>query len=292
LNLLFLRFIMADVVEMDVNERGEVSTAKIPVGEVSQYNDSNLSSTTIKLQNDLSRLKIEIVQAKAKMAASKREIDNNDEGDLYSKHNAEVSEELDKLTKERTQTFLNFSNLQVAIKAAQANQAMTKALDLEKGGNIVLEKEEEEYVRELLEEQKELSDQIVKLQQTGVDQEVAIIKARAELAKLYCRNQDLVQRAIEIRRQKETNIDVEDARLQNDLRSGDYKINQLRFMIQKFMIKHKKLGLQFESERNAYFKDLFLRCGRTPEQLRELVVTPVEGDLNEVTPPSATDLDA
>merc|ERR1719250_498273 len=174
---------------------------------------------------------MEIVQAKAKLAASQRDVEG-EEGDLYGPGVHGDSEELNKLTQERTQTFLNFTGLQVAIKAAQASQALTKALNYEKDGNITLEKEEEEYVRELLEEQKELSEQIFKNQELGVKQE-------------------LVGEVVGIRREMgEENWDKETIRLQEQLKNGDCKVNQIRFMIQKFMISHKKLGLQFDDEKN------------------------------------------
>jgi len=256
-----------------------------------QYNETNISKNAVKLQNDLTKLKMEIVQAKAKMAASQRDVEG-EEGDLYGAGVHGDSEELNKLTQERTQTFLNFTSLQVAIKAAQANQALTKALNLEKESNISLEKEEEDYVRELLEEQKELSEQIFKNQEAGVEQELAVIKARAELAKLHCRYQELLGDVVGARRGKgEENWDKETIRLQDQLRNGDYKVNQLRFMIQKFMISHKKLGLQFDDEKNAQFKALFLRCGQTPEELRQQILSPVEGSRGDLAPAAAADLE-
>lgn len=256
-----------------------------------QYNETNISKNAVKLQNDLTKLKMEIIQAKAKMAASQRDVEG-EEGDLYGAGVHGDSEELNKLTQERTQTFLNFTSLQVAIKAAQANQALTKALNLEKESNISLEKEEEEYVRELLEEQKELSEQIFKNQEAGVEQELAVIKARAELAKLHCRYQELLGEVVGARRGKgEENWDKETIRLQDQLRNGDYKVNQLRFMIQKFMISHKKLGLQFDDEKNAQFKALFLRCGKTPEELRHQILSPAEAPRGDLAPAAAADLE-
>jgi len=262
------------------------------VGDQTQYNETDISKSAVKLQNDLSKLKMEIVQAKAKLAASQRDVEG-EEGDLYGPGVHGDSEELNKLTQERTQTFLNFTGLQVAIKAAQASQALTKALNYEKDGNITLEKEEEEYVRELLEEQKELSEQIFKNQELGVKQELAVIKSRAELAKLHCRYQELVGEVVGIRREMgEENWDKETIRLQEQLKNGDCKVNQIRFMIQKFMISHKKLGLQFDDEKNSQFKDLFLRCGKTPEDLRQQIVSPVDTrSLGDMAPAAAADLE-
>ena len=280
---------VAETERMEVEESGKNYGDSLE--DSTQYNETDISKNAVKLQNDLTKLKMEIVQAKAKMAASQRDVEG-EEGDLYGAGVHGDSEELNKLTQERTQTFLNFTSLQVAIKAAQANQALTKALNLEKEGNISLEKEEEEYVRELLEEQKELSEQIFKNQEAGVEQELAVIKSRAELAKLHCRYQELVGEVVGARREKgEENWDKETTRLQEQLKNGDYKVNQLRFMIQKFMISHKKLGLQFDDEKNAQFKALFLRCGKTPEELRQQILSPDEGQMGDMAPAAAADLE-
>eukprot|EP00092_Neocalanus_flemingeri_P063457 GFUD01076802.1.p1 GENE.GFUD01076802.1~~GFUD01076802.1.p1 ORF type:complete len:286 (-),score=102.98 GFUD01076802.1:132-989(-) len=277
-------------------ERMEVEDSSRPDGDSlddsTQYNETNISKNAVKLQHDLTKLKMEIVQSKAKMAASQRDVEGA-EGDLYGPGAQGDSEELNKLTQERTQTFLNFTSLQVAIKAAQANQALTKALNLERESKISLEEEEEDYVRELLEEQKELSEQIFKNQDAGVEQELAVIRARAELAKLHCRYQELVGDVIGARRGKgEENWDKETVRLQEQMKQGDYRVNQLRFMIQKFMISHKKLGLQFGNEKNNHFKALFLRCGQQPEELRQQILSPSEGGhMGDMAPAAAADLE-
>ena len=281
--------VQAENERMDVEENTNDGDS---VGDQTQYNETDISKSAVKLQNDLTKLKMEIVQAKAKLAASQRDVEG-EEGDLYGPGAHGDSEELNKLTQERTQTFLNFTGLQVAIKAAQASQALTKALNYEKDGNITLEKEEEDYVRGLLEEQKELSEQIFKNQELGVTQELAVIKSRAELAKLHCRYQELVGEVVGIRRQMgEENWDKETNRLQEQLKTGDCKVNQIRFMIQKFMISHKKLGLQFDDEKNSQFKDLFLRCGKTPEDLRQQIVNPGNPrSLGDMAPAAAADLE-
>jgi len=277
-------------------ERMEVEDNARPDGDTfddsTVYNETDISKNAVKLQNDLTKLKMDIIKAKAEMAASQRDVEGA-EGDLYGPGAQGDSEELNKLTQERTQTFLNFTSLQVAIKAAQANQALTKALNLEKDSKISLEKEEEDYVRELLEEQKELAEQIFRNQEAGVEQELAVIKARAELAKLHCRYQELVGDVVGARKEKgEENWDKETTRLQEKLRQGDLKINQLRFMIQKFMISHNKLGLQFDDEKNNQFKTLFLRCGQTPEELRQQVLSPSEvGQRGDLAPAAASDLE-
>jgi len=275
---------------MEVEESGKQGGDSLD--DSTQYNETTISKNAVKLQNDLSKLKMEITQAKAKMAASQRDVEGA-EGDLYGTGAHGDSDELNKLTQERTQTFLNFTSLQMAIKAAQANQALTKALSLEKESKIKLEKEEEEYVKELLEEQKELTEEVFKCQEAGIEQELAVIKARAELAKLHCRYQELVGDVVEARKGKgEENWDKETIKLKEQLRQGDYKVNQIRFMIQKFMISHKKIGLQFEDqEKNMMFKNLLLRCGQPPEVLREQILNaPEVNQMGDVAPAAAADL--
>ena len=156
-----------------------------------QYNEENISKNAVKLQNQLAKLKLDIVKAKAQMKAQRSIITNtnntnvvDDDGDLYGPDASKVSEELFRLTRERTQTFLNFTNLQAALKASQANKAITRAFNLEKDGKINLEKEEEDHVRSLLEDQKELTVEVIKQHEEGVEQELEIIKARLELAQL------------------------------------------------------------------------------------------------------------
>ena len=157
-------------------------------------NDEYISKNAVKLQEQLSKLKLDIIQAKAQYKAqtnavtgTNNTIVTDDDGDLYGPDSNKVTEELNRLTKERTQTFLNFTSLHAAVKAAQANKAVTKALKLEKGGEIDLEKEEEDHVRGLLEEQLELTQEVMKQHNDGVELELKIVKARLELAKLHSR---------------------------------------------------------------------------------------------------------
>ena len=162
--------------------------------EDTQYNDENSSSHAFMLQAQLTKIKQDIVAAKAKRKAERMThfSTNNtavldDDGDLYGPEAGKVSDELHRLTRERTQTYLNFTSLQAALKADQTNKAITRAFNLESDGDIALEKEEEQHVRELLEEQKELTVKVIKQHEEGVKQELELMKARLELAKLHSR---------------------------------------------------------------------------------------------------------
>ena len=159
-------------------------------------NTDNLSKNAVKLQEDLGKLKLEIIKAKAQRKAeqSANTTTNNlvdDVGDLYGPDASKASDELHRVTRERTQTFLNFTNLQAALKASQANKAITRAFNLDGDGKINLEKEEAEHVRSLLEDQKELTMEVIRQHEEGVAQELEIIKARLELAHLHSRYAEL-----------------------------------------------------------------------------------------------------
>jgi len=266
-----------------------------------QYNEENISKNAVKLQNQLAKLKLDIVKAKAQMKAQRSIITNtnntnvvDDDGDLYGPDSSKVSEELFRLTRERTQTFLNFTNLQAALKAAQANKAITRAFNLEKDGKINLEKEEEDHVRSLLEDQKELTVEVIKQHEEGVEQELEIIKARLELAQLNIKYAEIIGQVVETRKSLGSECwEKETVKLHEILKNGDNKINQLRFMIQKFMISFNKFGLHFDDQNlNDRYKELLLRCGKTPEQMRKMLMEEIEVQDEEMrmAPAAAGDL--
>ena len=155
-----------------------------------QINEENNISNAVELQARLSKLKLEIIQAMARNKVEKtnnRVVELEDDGELFGEEASSVTNKLHQITKERTQTFLTFSSLNAAKKAAQSNQAIIKALNLENGGKIDLEKEEEEYLRSLLDDQKELIKEVVEQHKEGVNQDLEIIKTRIKLAELYFR---------------------------------------------------------------------------------------------------------
>jgi len=261
-----------------------------------QYNDENSSSHAFMLQAQLTKIKQDIVAAKAKRKAERMThfSTNNtavldDDGDLYGPEAGKVSDELHRLTRERTQTYLNFTSLQAALKADQTNKAITRAFNLESDGDIALEKEEEQHVRELLEEQKELTVKVIKQHEEGVKQELELMKARLELAKLHSRYSEIIGQVVESRRSLGSECwEQETVKLHDQVKKGDHKINQMRFMIQKFMISFNKFGLQFEDEAlNARYKTLLLRCGQSPEKMRQILI---QEESSDMAPAAAGDL--
>jgi len=240
--------------------------------EDSHFNsDETLTKSAIELQKKLDQLRQKVVAKKSELTAKNQGLlgaaANNDDR-LYGKLDV-AEDELHKLTVQRTHTFLNFSSLQMAIRAAQANQALTRALNLERDSTIALEEEEETYVRELLEEQRATAEEIIDKQKKVVDQEMELIDARNRLADEYKRYQDLFEK---VGKNRLTGGDEKDEgvkRLKEQQNKEEDKLNQMRFMIQKFMISHPNVGLQFDAETNARYQKIFLGCGSSPEELRE-----------------------
>ena len=153
-------------------------------------NNEQITSMALGLQNRLSKLKLEILQAKARNKASQTNngsLQLEDDGELFGEGADIVTDQLHKITKERTQTFLNFTSLSAAKKAAQASKAIIEAFNLEKGGKINLEKEEEDYLKSLLEEQKELIKDVLGQHKKGAEHDLEIIMSRIQLSKLFSR---------------------------------------------------------------------------------------------------------
>ena len=151
-------------------------------------------------------------------------------------------------------------------------------------GEIKLEAEEEEYVRGLLEEQRELAAGLSQCNKEEVEEELEMMGKQAELTKMYCRYKELASKAINSRLENKETWDDQTKKAEKLLKEGDEKLNQLRYTIQKFMISHDKFGLQFDEKTNEELQTLLVRCGTWPEDLRakELEV--------DSTPAAAADL--
>ncbi|XP_023337372.1 uncharacterized protein LOC111708283 [Eurytemora carolleeae] len=144
------------------------------------------------------------------------------------------------------------------MRATKTNQTLSEALGLEKSDELRLEPEEMEYVRELLEEHRLLSESFLKHHEIGTEQEFQIIEARTKLAGLLCKYQELRNQAGPLLF-SESEKDKELLVLEKRMREEDLRINQIRMMIQKMMIGEKKLGQLFDKETNTRFKEMFLR---------------------------------
>jgi len=227
-----------------------------------EFNDEKASADMVALQKRLELLRGSLLTAKATLAATnKDEVDPED--DLYGRQ-----DKVDQLTMERTQTFLNFSNLRTALQLAQTNRVLTEALGLEKDGNIQLETEEVEYVRQLLDEKRELVNDLMGQQKEGIDKEIELISVRGQLAGLITDMKRLMGELKEVRGGTKT-WDKKTHDIQESVEQGDYKLNQMRFTIQKFILSFPNRFKMFDDTSNKEVQEMFLRCGKTPEEMRE-----------------------
>jgi len=232
------------------------------------FNSPDINLQAVTLQKKLEQLKAKIIKTRSQLAVNKNQNGGETSEDLlYGKQ--EVSEDdLHNLVVQRTKTFLNFTSLQTALKAAQVNSSITKALNIEKDSNIQLEEEEEQYVRELLEDQRVMAEQIIQNQNQVVDQEIELLDSRTKLMEVHRTYQELFEKVKSTRIATGETKDGQVKELQKNLTVEDEKLNQIRFMIQKFMGSHPKLGLQFDKETNDRFKATYMSCGLFPEDLR------------------------
>ena len=66
----------------------------------------------------------------------------------------------------------------------------------------------------------------------------------------------------------------------------------MRFMIQKLMISFDKFGLQFEEKgMNDRYRALLVRCGKSPEDLRNILLCEETSDNAVLAPAAAADLE-
>ena len=66
----------------------------------------------------------------------------------------------------------------------------------------------------------------------------------------------------------------------------------MRFMIQKLMISFDKFGLQFEEKgMNDRYRALLVRCGKSPEELRNILLSEDSPDTAGLAPAAAADLE-
>jgi len=233
-------------------------------------NNPEMSKGALLLHNQLERLRLEVVKSRAALQAVQQQGGTSEQ--LESLNNGaaeeEIGERLAALNKQRTEALLSFRGIQMAMQAGQASQALSRALNLDREGEIKLEAEEEEYVRSLLEEQRELAGTLSQCNREEVEEEVEVMGKQAELTKMYCSYKELASKTVNSRLENKEAWDEQTKKAERALKEGDQRLNQLRFTIQKFMISHDKFGLQFDEETNEELQALLVRCGSWPEDLR------------------------
>jgi len=235
----------------------------VDAGLAQDFNSERLTANALSLQKKLDELRQQLTQ----LGAQKKAL-NIIDGATNHFYKETASDELHKLTEERTKTFLSFTSVTAALRSSQANELLTEALQLKKCDDLLLEPEEQAYVKELLEEERELSQDLLANQEVGTQQEISIIEARTELAGLLCRYQELRNQAGPVLFLEEDTKDKGVEVLQKSMQHEDARLNQMRMMIQKLMIGEDKFGMRFDAETNAKFQRMLKRCGKKPEEFR------------------------
>ena len=93
---------------------------------------------------------------------------------------AQQYEILHNLSHEHSQVVLDFEALSLALKTAMSSATLQKALNLDESGPDA-DKDELEYLKELLEEQAERSEQILKLEEKRLEHEMELLMLKGEV---------------------------------------------------------------------------------------------------------------
>eukprot|EP00088_Acartia_fossae_P007360 TRINITY_DN13460_c0_g1_i1.p1 TRINITY_DN13460_c0_g1~~TRINITY_DN13460_c0_g1_i1.p1 ORF type:complete len:261 (-),score=61.10 TRINITY_DN13460_c0_g1_i1:87-869(-) len=253
------------------NDTGACEEMDIAVpGSENYLQNRSTTIEAVELQKKLDQLRQKINQLRAEKGAG-RGYTKDGLGEFMRDEPTASGVDLHRLTSERTQTFLNFTSMQTALRAVQANEALTTALGLEEESSVQLPQEEYSYVKELLEEQKELSERLLKTHDQGSKQELQIIEARTQLAHMLFQYQELRNEVGPLLLRPEDK-DKEMSLLEAALKIEAARINQLRMVIQKLMIGEDKFGMKDDGDTamDERYKEMFLRCGMKPEELWSL----------------------
>ena len=95
---------------------------------------------------------------------------------------AQQYEILHNLSNENARVVLDFEALSLALKTAKSSTTLKKAFQLEGGNDQSPDQDEQEYLKELLEEQAERSEKILELEEKRLDHEMTLLQLKNDLA--------------------------------------------------------------------------------------------------------------
>jgi len=233
-----------------------------------------MTNRVVYLQKELDKLRFKAIKARAEQES----LDPCYKINEFYTNNVNV-DRLSNLTKKRTQGFLSYNTLHDALKGSQAVKALKAGFELlqekdgdsEEGEDIRLEPEEREYVEGLMSEENELSKSLIAKSDVILHQDVEMIQLRKSHAENLCRISELWTKLQETKDNKLGDND-------KPLLEQEAKVNQFRLMIQRLMMGENNLGQIFDDQTNKRFKDMFIKCGYEPEELRKQLST--ESDTN------------
>jgi len=244
-----------------------------------------MTNRVVYLQKELDRLRFKAIKARAEQES----LDPCYKINEFYTNNVNV-DRLNNLTKKRTQGFLNYNTLHDALKGSQAVKALKAGFELleekdgagdsEDGEDIRLEPEERQYVEALMSEENELSKSLNEKSNVILQQDVEMIMLRKKHADNLCKISELWTK---LQQSSDNKPDVNN----KPLLEQEAKCNQFRFIIQRLMIGEKDLGQIFDDETNERFKQMFVKCGLEPEELRKQFCSEAATNNDENVTPQA-----
>jgi len=193
---------------------------------------------------------------------------------------AQQYEILHNLSHEHSQVVLDFEALSLALKTAMSSATLQKALNLEESGPEV-DKDELEYLKELLEEQAERSEQILKLEERRLEHEMELLKLKGEVI----RESKVMRDSYSKLMQMDPDDDVAPAykrkaldsqavgglieEKQETLKAEEDRVTEFKGMILKLMMADTKGCLNYdEQEVNEKHTKMLMKCGLPIFKLR------------------------
>lgn len=198
--------------------------------------------------------------------------------DWTSLNYSQQYEVLHNVALDHSRVTLNFEGLAMAIKASQASEALKNAIGLEETTETgdKIDPDEKKYLLELLEEQAELTDSILKAEDDQLNAKLELINVKSELLKefdslrekysalLKNNPENDIEPAVHRKRQKEIQMDKE----MEVLKAEEDRLNEIRILIQKLLMSVPQGCLNYDEETNKKHKSMLSKCGEDLPTLR------------------------
>ncbi len=190
---------------------------------------------------------------------------------------AQQYEVLHQVANEHTRVTLNFEALGLALKTSLASSALKKIIDNESStAGVEQDPDERESLFQLMEEQAERAESIIKAEDERLKKELELLDAKCQLVKefdilreeyslLLDGNPDLAPAS---KRQKST-VESNLVEQKTDvLKAEEDRVVQMKTMIQKLMFANPHGCLNYDDEVKNKHQEMLLKCGEDLSTLR------------------------
>jgi len=194
---------------------------------------------------------------------------------------AQQYEILHHVANEHTRVTLNFEALSMALKTSLASTSMKSAFSLQKGDENVSDPEERGYLLELLEEQNERSQAIIKAEDHRLSKEIKLLDLKCELAHEF----DSLKKQYAVlldgppdmaspapKRKALASVDEQNRtdEMKHNLEVEEKRANQMKLLIQKLLMADVSGCLNVEDEEMRERREaMFIKCGEDLSLLRK-----------------------